>query len=333
MREPSFWWQRDSGWPAAALSPLASIYGVISGARMARTGTRAPVPVICVGNFTLGGSGKTPTAMTLARLLTEAGHKPMILSRGYGGDAAGPLMVDPLIHNATQTGDEALLLAHAAPTIVARDRIAGARMAAQYGATVIVMDDGLQNSSLQKNFALAVIDGQRGIGNGKVFPAGPLRAPMATQWSRIHALLVISESDSARALIAEAQSRAFPVFYGRLQPNGAAVVALQGHKALAFAGIGNPDKFFATIEAAGIAAPVRKRFSDHHVYSNEEAADLLMKAEHEGLDLVTTEKDLARMSGRPGLAALKSRARALPVTLGISEEPKLRDLILSAIRH
>jgi len=148
------------------------------------------------------------------------------------------------------------------------------------------------------------------------------------QWPRIDALLVIGGNEGASSLIAEANARHIPVVSGSLRPNGAVVASLQGHKALAFAGIGNPDKFFATLRAANIATPVCKAFADHHRYTDEEAAALLMQAEHEGLDLVTTEKDLARMAGEPGLAALRTRARALPVSLTFGDEKMLRDLVL-----
>ena len=177
--------------PAGA---AAACYGAIAARRMAKAGARAAVPVLCVGNFTLGGAGKTPTALWLAKMLRDAGERPFCLSRGYGGDAAGPkLVVDT--DSAAQVGDEALLLARAAPTIVARDRVAGAEAAAQAGASVIVMDDGLQNPSLAKDFTLAVVDGRRGIGNGCVFPAGPLRAPLAAQLARTDALLVVGDGE------------------------------------------------------------------------------------------------------------------------------------------
>ncbi|MBV9061566.1 MAG: tetraacyldisaccharide 4'-kinase [Alphaproteobacteria bacterium] len=331
MREPGFWW-REPGLTAAALSPLGAIYGAIAGSRMARKGWRAPVPVICVGNFTLGGSGKTPTVMALAEILAKAGHRPVLLSRGYGGNATTPLMVDRLAHLAAQVGDEALLLARAAPTIVAPNRVAGAAAAIQAGATIIIMDDGLQNPSLTKDFTVAVVDGVRGIGNSKVFPAGPLRAPMKAQWSHVDALLVVGETTVMNTLQPEAASRGIACFHGMLKPNGAAVASLQGHKVLAFAGIGNPDKFFTSLEGASIAVAERKAFADHHRYTAEEAAALLMQAEQQGLELVTTEKDSARMAGEPGLAALRARARPLPVTLALNDEKTLRDLMVSKAR-
>ena len=162
---------------AALLSPLAAVYGAIAARRLAQAATRAGIPVICVGNPTVGGAGKTPAAMAIARLLIEAGERPCFLTRGYGGRLAGPLVVEAG-HTAVQVGDEPLLLARVAPTVVAANRVAGAELAREKGASVIVMDDGFQNPSLAKDFSILVIDGARGIGNGRVLPAGPLRAPL-----------------------------------------------------------------------------------------------------------------------------------------------------------
>lgn len=333
MRDPAFWWRKSGLLPgllAALLSPLAAGYGIEAARRMNRAGARAGVPVICVGNFTLGGSGKTPTAIAIAEILNAAGRKPSLLTRGYGGSEAGPLAVDVRTHSAAQVGDEALLLAQAGPAVVAHDRVAGASAARTAGADVIIMDDGLQNASLHKDFTVAVVDGRRGIGNGKVFPAGPLRAPLGAQFARVNALLVIGGSAGAAGLDGEIRARRLPVFHGELEPDRAAIDAMGGRKALAFAGIGNPDKFFATVEAAGIEAPVRRPFADHHRYSGEEAGDLIMQAEREGLRLLTTAKDHARISGDPALAALAGRAHVLPVRLKVKEDAAWRDLILRA---
>ena len=264
------------------------------------------MPVLCVGNFTLGGAGKTPTVMMLAAMLRQAGERPVCLTRGYGGSLAGPRLVDAQADLAAQVGDEALLLARVAPTVVARDRVAGAAAARAAGASVIVMDDGLQNASLAKDFTLAVVDGRRGIGNARVFPAGPLRAPLDAQIARSDALLVVGDGDGAREVVAAA--RGLPVFHGRLVPDAAAVAALQGKNVFAFAGIGDPEKFFATVTQAGIAIAQRKAFADHHRYSAEDGAELTMQAERDGLTLLTTEKDRARMTGEPALAALAARA-------------------------
>jgi tetraacyldisaccharide 4'-kinase len=331
MREPAFWWQRP-GLMSALLAPLAAGYGLEAARRMKRQGVRAGVPVICVGNFTLGGSGKTPAAIAIAEMLAAAGRNPALLTRGYGGSEAGPLIVDPHRHNAAKVGDEALLLAQAAPTVVAHDRAAGASAAIAGGADVIVMDDGLQNASLHKDFTIAVIDGTRGIGNGRVFPAGPLRAPLAAQFARVNALLAIGGSAGAAGLDGEIRARRIPVFHGELMPDAAATAAAGGRPALAFAGIGNPDKFFATVTAAGIEIAERRAFPDHHRYSGEEAGGLIMQAERQGLRLVTTAKDHARMSGDPNLAALAARAHVLPVRLKVKEEAAWRDVILRAAK-
>jgi tetraacyldisaccharide 4'-kinase len=325
MREPRFWLQ--PGAPARLLAPLAAIYGAVAGARMAGTGVRAGVPVICVGNLTVGGAGKTPTAIAIAKLLIAQGANPFLLSRGYGGALAGPVRVGPP-HRAADVGDEPLLLAATAPTIVARDRVRGAAAAVAAGAGVIVMDDGLQNPSLAKDLSLVVLDGERGIGNGLVFPAGPLRAPLDAQLAHASALLVLGDAQaSARGVIALAQARGLPILRGRLAPDPTAVAALGGRKVLAFAGIGYPEKFFATLTAAGIAAPVTRGFTDHHVFTRTEAEDLLKTAERDGLSLVTTEKDLVRMQGDVDTAALASKTSALPVRLVIDDEDAIRTLV------
>jgi len=331
MREPSFWW-REPGLTAALLSPVAAAYGAIAAKRLRQQGTRVSVPVICVGNFTIGGTGKTPAAIAMAHILAGAGERPFFLSRGYGGRQAGPLSVDVAAHNATDVGDEALLLARSAPTIVSRDRVAGARAAIAAGASVVVMDDGLQNPLLTKDLTIAVVDSRRGNGNGRVFPAGPLRAPFAAQLSRIDALLIVGNSTGASAVISAAEARKLRVLQARLVPEADAVEALKTRKVLAFAGIGDPEKFFATVKDAGIAAPVCKAFADHHPFTGEEAAALVMQAEHEGLSLLTTEKDHARMSGNPLLAALCARARTLPVAMAFDDENKVKELLLSRDR-
>jgi tetraacyldisaccharide 4'-kinase len=329
MREPGFWW-RKAGLASGLLTPAAAAYGAVAARRMARPGARVKLPVLCVGNFTHGGTGKTPAALWLAKMLQDAGERPFCLSRGYGGSLTGPKLVDVHGDVAAQVGDEALLLARVAPTVVARDRLAGAQAAIAAGASVIVMDDGLQNASLAKNFTIAVVDGRRGLGNGRVFPAGPLRAPLAAQLASSDALLVIGDGDAGRDIGAKA---GLALFHGRLVADAAAVAALKARRGLAFAGIGDPDKFFATAEAAGIAVARRQAFPDHHRFSAEEAAELIMRAEHDGLALLTTEKDRARMVGEPQLAALAARVHVLPVALAVDEADALRKLVLGKIRR
>jgi tetraacyldisaccharide 4'-kinase len=330
MREPSFWW-RPPGLMSGLLSPLAAIYGAVVAWRMAQPGRAAGIPVICVGNLTLGGAGKTPTAIAVAQILDAAGRRPIVLSRGYGGELAGPVGVDPARHRSAEVGDEPLLLARFAPTIVSRDRSAGADAARAAGAGTIVMDDGFQSPGLQKDRSILVMDGRRGIGNGKVFPAGPLRAPLQSQLRRAQALLVIGSGAAGEAVAAMAQELALapPVFHGRLVPDAQALAVLKDRPVLAFAGIGDPEKFFATLRDAGIDVRAEVPFPDHHRYRRFEARDLIERAGREGLVPVTTEKDLARLAGQDDLAALAAIARPLPVALRVTEDAAFKNWVLT----
>lgn len=332
MRDPAFWW-RKAGLLSGLLAPLAGLYGTVAARRMGGTGARAGVPVICVGNFTLGGAGKTPTVIALSNMLAEAGERVFCLSRGYGGSLKGPKRVDAHADRASDVGDEALLLARAAPTIIARDRVAGAQAARAQGATVILMDDGLQNGALAKDFTLAVVDGRRGIGNGRVFPAGPLRAPLDAQMARCDALLVVGDEAGAQDVVAAARARGLPVWHGRLEPNLTAVADLHGRQVLAFAGIGDPEKFFASVADAGIAIARRVAFADHHRFTAEEAAELIMEADERGLSLISTEKDRARMAGDPLIETLAQRTHVLPVSMLIGEADEVRRAIMEKLRR
>ena len=330
MREPAFWW-REAGLAATLLAPAAACYGAIAAWRMAQTRVSNGLPVICVGNFTLGGAGKTPAAISIATMLTEIGERPFCLSRGYGGSEAGPKLVDAGADSAAKVGDEALLLVRAAPAIISHNRPAGMALAGAQGASVIVMDDGLQNPSLAKDFAIAVIDGRRGIGNGKVFPAGPLRAPLAAQITRTDALLLVGDGDIPRDILSRTPS--LPIYHGRLVPDTAALVQLRGQRVLAFAGIGTPEKFFATARAAGVDVVRHRSFPDHHRFTAADASDLIAAAERDGLTLLTTAKDRARMSGEPDNATLAARAQVLPVTMEIAERDEFRARIVQALKR
>jgi len=330
MREPPFWW-RDAGIEAHLLMPLAAIYGAVAARRLAGKGQRAAAPVVCIGNPTIGGAGKTPTALTLARMLKAEGERPVLLSRGYGGRLAGPLQVDPARHRAADVGDEPLLLARAAPTIVARDRVKGAAAALAAGAGIIVMDDGFQNPSLVKDFSLLVVDGRRGVGNARVIPAGPLRAPLDAQLERADAIIVVGPIAGAAAMLDAAATRGLPVFQACLEPDADCIAALGRGRVLAFAGIGDPHKVFATLAEAGVAVAAARSFPDHHRYTPAEARSLCQQADDEGLVLVTTEKDRARLEGDAALAELAARARALPVTLVLDREAAFKTLLLARI--
>lgn len=331
MRAPGFWW-RPPGVAALALAPAALIYGAIAGRRMAQDGQRAGVPVICVGNVTVGGSGKTPVALALARLLRGVGRKPTFLTRGYGGVLPGPVNVNLSAHLAHDVGDEALLLARVGPTTVARDRPAGAALAVAGGADVILMDDGLQNPALAKDLSFAVFDAAVGIGNGYCLPAGPLRAPMATQWERIDAVILVGSGAPGEAVAAEAHSHGIPVILATLEPDPTSAARIAGGRFLAFAGIGRPTKFFDTLRACGGELVVTKAFGDHHAYTRTELHALVERAAREELRLITTEKDAVRLAplvrAEPKLGAFET----LPVRLSFADPDAVAELLDTAIR-
>jgi tetraacyldisaccharide 4'-kinase len=330
IREPAFWWRPRGG---MLLAPLGVIYGAVAAARMQGQGAGAGVPVICLGNLTVGGAGKTPAALAVAHLLLAARERPFFLSRGYGGKLAGPVRVDPTFHHAADVGDEPLLLARLVPTIVARDRVAGAKTARLGGASVIVMDDGFQNPSLAKDLAILMIDGRRGIGNGRIVPAGPLRAPLDFQIARSQAMIVVGPPDGAARVLDRARRHRVSVFHGRLEPDRNSLAALAGRKVLAFAGIGDPEKFFGTLAEAGIAVGERASFADHHRYTAADARALIARAAAANLVLITTEKDHVRIAGDPTLAALAARTNILPVRLVVDEQDAFRDMVLKAARR
>lgn len=294
MREPAFWHARPT-LLARLLWPLGAIYGAFTAMRMQRDGVEAGVPVICVGNYGLGGAGKTPTALALVTLLRDLGETPVVLSRGHGGRLQGPVVVDRLEHSAADVGDEPLMMAAEVAVVIARDRVGGAALARARGATVIVMDDGFQNPALRKHASLIVIDGARGVGNGLVFPAGPLRAPLAIQIERSDALIVIGEGRGGDDVVSAVATHNRPAFPARFAPDAASVAALEGRRVLAFAGIGDPQRFFRTLLAAGLDVAATRAFADHHVYTSAEIASLRADAVRNGLTLATTEKDIARL--------------------------------------
>ena len=330
MREPPFWW-RPPGIEARLLAPLAGVFGAVATRRLAMSGKRVAAPVICIGNPTVGGAGKTPLAIAVARLLQAAGEHPVFLSRGYGGRQAGPLTVNKDRHCAAQVGDEPLLLARVAPTIVARNRPDGALAALAKRASAIVMDDGFQNSSLEKDVAMLVVDAARGIGNGRVVPAGPLRAPLPAQLERADATVLVGRGNGASEVAAEARARGIAVFSAQLVPDVKVVAALKGNRILAFAGIGDPAKFFATLGQAGLAVAQARSFADHHRYSWREAKALCEEADRDELALVTTEKDIARLQGEDALSELLRRTRALPVALALDDEVAFRAFLLTRV--
>jgi len=294
MREPGFW-HGPASLNAHLLKPLAALYGAVAAQRLARKGLKAGIPVLCVGNYHVGGAGKTPTVLALAKLLRDLGETPVVLSRGYGGKLRGPVRVDPARHAASDVGDEPLMMADALPVVVSRKRADGVPLARAQGATVILMDDGFQSPAIVKDASLIVIDGARGIGNGQVFPAGPLRAPLRPQLARTDALVVVGTGSAANTVAAEIAAQGKPVLSAHLKPDAAQVEQLRGKRVLAFAGIGDPARFFDTLRASGIDVAAQRAFADHHPYSQTEIESLIAEAKRDGLTLVTTEKDLARL--------------------------------------
>jgi tetraacyldisaccharide 4'-kinase len=330
MREPAFWY-RPPSWMSRSLKPFGAIYGAITAQRMARTGTRAEIPVFCVGNYHVGGAGKTPTTLALAKLLRELGEQPFVVSRGYGGALSGPVRVDQIGHTAADVGDEPLMMAEKVPVIVSRDRIEGAALARMQGATVVLLDDGFQNPALVKDASLIVIDSARGIGNGCVFPAGPLRAPLPPQIARTDALIVIGAGDAADGIVADVTTCGAPVLRARLVPDQASVDKLRGQRVLAFGGIGDPARFFATLRASGVDVVEERAFADHHPFTPEEIGRLASAAAAKSLMLVTTEKDMARIRSDVRLRAHADRIAVFVVTLVFDDETMLRNFVTARL--
>ncbi len=305
MRAPEFW--RRGGAVPALLAPLAWGVDAVGRARRALVRPRtAPLPVVCIGNLVAGGAGKTPVALAVAARLGAAGHGAHFLTRGHGGATRGPLRVEPGRHTVREVGDEALLLAAAAPTWVARDRPAGALAAAAAGAEAVVMDDGYQNPSLAKDLSVVVVDGDVGFGNGRVMPAGPLREDVDRGLARADAVVLLGGDalDLAAPL-----GRAVPVLLrAGLEPTPESR-QLAGKAVIAFAGIGRPEKVFATLAGLGCRLLGRHSFADHHRYRPDEIMALVDEASARGAVLVTTEKDLVRLpdEARPMVEVLRVR--------------------------
>ncbi len=328
MKPPAFWYPHETGSrlrvPLAArlLSPLGWLYDF--GGRVKRwttTPSVAPVPVLCVGNLTAGGTGKTPLAVTIVSMLKDDGVSPVILTRGYGGREAGPLLVNPDHHRADDVGDEPLLLARAAPVVVARRRAEGAALAAAHGADVIIMDDGFQNPDLNKTLSLLVVDGAVLFGNERVIPAGPLRERIASGLARAGAVIIMGQMSERAARFA--REAPVPVFHARLEPEPAALSRLRGRSYLAFAGIGRPEKFFDTARTHGLNVKATRAFPDHHVFTRADLDQLTAHSQDLGATLLTTEKDAARLPD-----TLRARAETLPVRAEIADAAAFRAFLL-----
>lgn len=313
MRAPEFW--NSDGLAARLLAPLGVLYGESVRARQLRAHPyRCKARVLCVGNLTAGGSGKTPIAITLARMLGARHHKVVFLSRGYRGRLGGPIVINTTRHTAHDVGDEPLLLAAVAPTIVSRDRARGAQFADSLGASVIVMDDGFQNFQLAKDVSLVVIDSDAGFGNGRLIPAGPLREPIEQGLARADAVVLVG--DAAFQL----PPFAGPIFRAVLRPT--APDRFAGRSVFALAGIGRPDKFHHTLEAMGARIVGTRAFPDHHRYTLLEIEAVKQIAANAGALLVTTEKDFVRID-----PSLREGIFPVPVHAVFAGDPNLGMLL------
>jgi len=308
-RAPDFW--ARPGLLSDLLLPLAWGHAALTSTRRRFAHPwRAGVPVLCVGNLVAGGAGKTPVCLSLAQLLGARGWHAHLLSRGYGGSLGGPVRVDPQRHSAAEVGDEPLLLARAAPVWIGSDRASAARAAIAAGADLLILDDGFQNTSLHQDLALVVIDGATGLGNGRVIPAGPLREPPGSGLARAEAAIVIGEDKTGLVLPGSIVLRA------TLAPRGATDLA--GKKVVGFAGIGRPTKFRDTLEELGAAIAGWHAFPDHHPYRETELARLAEEASGANAMLVTTEKDLMRLT-----PLWRQHVRAIAVEIAWRDEAAL----------
>lgn len=311
MRAPGFWFRPPDrpGLVSSLLAPLGWLYAAGTARRLRQSGLVPSVPVICVGNLTAGGAGKTPTVIALVERLSARGHPVQIVSRGYGGHLAGPVRVDDQKHSADEVGDEPLLLSAFAPTWVAKDRAAGVRAAVAAGARVVLLDDGFQSPSVKPALALVVVDAARGFGNGRCLPAGPLREPVASGMARADLVLTIGDSP--------AQDR-FDNLWGRdiAVPRLRGVLAplrmgmdWKGERVLAFAGIADPTRFFASLRAEGAEVVRGEALGDHQSLGETLLRRLQVEATAAGAHLVTTEKDAARLppAWRPRVLTLVVR--------------------------
>lgn len=323
MRAPGFWYARP-GFRAFILSPLAAIYAFGTKRRLAQ-GKRQKlgIPVICVGNINVGGTGKTPTVIAIVERLTAMGAQPHVVSRGFGGSHTGPVQVDIQAHDADEVGDEPLLIAPFAPVWVAKDRAAGAQAAEAAGARVVILDDGFQNPDLYHDLSLIVVDAKRGFGNERVLPSGPLREPVEVGLARANAVLSIGTDQDQGSLVHRAPPELI-YLTGKLVPVETGM-DWSDVRAVAFAGIGNPEKFFDTLRQLGAQLVGTHALDDHQKLERPLLARLIKEAQTKNAQLVTTEKDAVRLPDD-----LRQQVFSLPVRLEL-ERPEDLDRLLQKL--
>ncbi len=328
---PSFWW-KSSNAMVLILAPFSWGYGWVAGWRMGRKpGHVSKLPVLCIGNFIAGGAGKTPTAITIAKMAKKMKLKPGFLSRGYGGGITSPTIVNTDQHNSHDVGDEPLLLAACFPTAVSPDRAKGAQLLEEQGVDFIIMDDGFQNPSLHKDFSLVVVDARRGIGNGFAMPGGPLRANLGAQLSHANAMLVVGKATGADKVIRAAARRAKPVYEAVVKP--VKPRRWKGQNVLAFAGIADPVKFFTSLEQAGANIVERRSYGDHHVLNVEEMEEMIHLAKRKALEIVTTSKDAVRLKDTGRIQnELFDQLKVFEIELEFESERIVRSIIEETIR-
>lgn len=338
LKAPKWWFQK--GHPLSyALAPVGFVYGLATRVRFAVTKSyRSTLPVVCIGNYTMGGGGKTPLAIEIATLLRDNGHKPVFLTRGYGGRIKGPHLVDPSSDCALDVGDEPLLLAQVSPVVVCADRALGARYIEGLEADVIIMDDGFQNPTLAKDLSLVVVDETVGVGNGCVFPAGPLRMGLAFQLDKTDILMIGGQASSERSVSFDAeQIFAGDILHFEIVAKGD-VEWLKEARLLAMTGIARPEKFYVTLTALGANIVQKKDFPDHHAFTESEARELLEVARQDQLSIVMTKKDWVRLSNSGECGRLRHTAKVLEIDVQINHPQQLlarleKAISSSASRH
>lgn len=344
FRTPAFWYSSNKF--LKILAPLGVPYWLAGWLRQKLIHPqKVSVPVICVGNVVAGGAGKTPVVQSLISMLKAKGIQAHVISEGYGGRIKKPTRVDPKIHTFEDVGDEALLLSQSAPVWIGKSRVKAAMQAVAAGAQTLILDDGFQDPSLYKDFSIIVIDGEVGFGNGMLIPAGPLREPVSRAIERTNAVVLIENDKGQRGNLwslatkiircvkgdglhgkgEQTDRRDLPIWHAEIVPDAA---NLQGKKAVAFAGIGRPEKFFSTCRSLGAELIETKAFPDHHAYTQKELDDLVSLAEVNSAILLTTSKDAVRLP-----EALKAKITVVSINLKWTNVPELNNALAKIYAH